>query len=80
MGTLTILYNRILNVNIIKKWSQTSLLLIKIEDKYFIQRIHDHFLLLLNLRSERLIDEENFERLTSVIKLSFSQLMNTFLE
>jgi hypothetical protein len=44
MGTLTILYNRILKKNAVKDWSLTGLLVIKKQDEFFNQSILELFL------------------------------------
>ena len=80
LGTLSILYNRIKYKNLIYNYNQEFNLQIKMEDEYFNQTILEQFLGVLKLPSEKVTDGENISRLASLLNLSFSQLMNNFLE
>jgi hypothetical protein len=80
LGTLSILYHRIHSKNLIISMNKIGWLPIKLEDKYFDQKVLEQILEVLNLPSERVEDEDTFGRLTTLVKLSFSELMNNYLE
>lgn len=75
LGTLSILCNRIITSNHVPDMISFGFMPIKMEDKYYDQRVLKQLLEILNLPSEKVPDEENFSRLTSLIKLSFRQLI-----
>ena len=80
LGTLSILFNRIKEKNLVNKLNQDGNLEIKMEDKYFHKTVLEKFIEVLNLPSEIVTPESDDESMMSLINLSFIQLMNFFLE
>ena len=77
LGTLSILFNRIKYKNMVILLNQLHNLQIKMEDKYFNERVFEQFHQVLNTFVTLQSDDE---RMMSVINLSFIQLINIFLE
>jgi hypothetical protein len=80
IGSLSILYNRINFNKLFNVYILSAFFPIKTEDKYFNKRVLEQLLEVLKLPSERVTDENKFAWLTSIIKLSFKQLMVKYLE
>jgi hypothetical protein len=60
--------------------NQDEKLKIKMEDKYFNERVLEQFLEVFNLPSEIVTDESDDDRLIFLINRIFIQLMNIYLE
>ena len=80
LGTLSILFNRIKWKNQIVRLNQSGKAQIKTEDKYFNEIVFEQFREVLNLPPDIVSFESDDYRLTSLINLSFIQIMNIFIE
>jgi hypothetical protein len=80
MGTLSILYNRIQNTNFICNLNQCGELPIVMEDKYFDKRVLSKIIKVLNLSQADITDIDAFELISSLLNISFSNLINKYIE
>ena len=80
LGTISILFNRIKWKNRVIEINQDHWLQIKMEDKYFNERVLGQFREILSLPYEIVTLESDDESLMSLIRISFIQLMKIYLE